>query len=92
MDVEQIKIKSVEQIIQLIENKKFQEADKIVYDYKIRAIGSNIGIERFYLERDTTSIIEDLIQLSKPNINDKTLFVWPEGILPDITQDQLQEH
>ena len=73
-------------------HKKFQEADKFVYEYKIRAIGSNIGIERFYSNRDTTSIIEDLIQLSNPNINDKILFVWPEGIFPDITQNQLQEY
>ena len=39
-------------------SKKFQEADKIVYDYKIRAIGSNIAIERFYSGGDTISIID----------------------------------
>ena len=73
-------------------SKKFQEADKIVYDYKIRAVGSNISIERFYLDRDPISIIEDLIQLSEPNINEKILFVWPEGILPNTTQEQLKEY
>ena len=73
-------------------SKKFQEADKIVFDYKIRAIGSNIGIERFYSGGDTISIIEDLIQLSKPNINEKILFVWPEGIIPNTTQEQLKEY
>ena len=69
--------------------KKFNMTDKNTYNYKIRAIGSNISLDKFYSEVDSIAIIEDLIKISKPNINEKIIFVWPEGILPDISQEEL---
>jgi len=71
---------------------KFNEGDKITYDYKIRAIGSNISLDRFYSNIDTSSIIEELIEISEPIANEKTVFVWPEGILPNVYQEQLIEY
>ena len=71
---------------------KFNTADKIIYDYKIRAIGSNISLDRFYKNIDTISVIEDLIKVSNLSINEKIILVWPEGILPDISQKQLKEY
>ena len=68
---------------------KFNTADKITYDYKVRAIGSNISINRFYSNIDSISVIEDLIEISNPNDNEKIIFVWPEGTLPDISQQEL---
>ena len=41
---------------------------------------------------DSVSVIEDLIKLSNPNISEKIIFVWPEGILPDISQEDLIEY
>ncbi len=72
--------------------KKFNELDNHVYDYKIRAIGSNIGLDRFYKNIEPVSVIEELIKISEPNGNEKIIFVWPEGILPDISQKQLIEY
>ena len=69
--------------------KKFTEAVKIDNDYKVRVIGSNVSVERFYLNVEPESIIEDLIKISDPNVNEKTIFVWPEGMLPDILQEDL---
>ena len=66
--------------------------DKIVNDkneFKIRVIGSNISIDRFYSDLDPSSVIEELIDLSNPNNSEKIIFVWPEGILPKISQDEL---
>ena len=71
---------------------KFNQLVEIDYDYKVRVISSNISLERFYIKADSISIIRDLIDISKPNINEKTIFVWPEGILPDILQDEINEY
>jgi apolipoprotein N-acyltransferase len=71
---------------------KFNKSDKITYDYKVRAVGSNIGLDRFYSNIDPVSVIKDLIDISNPNKNEKIIFVWPEGILPDISQKELIEY
>ena len=68
---------------------KFDKAVQEDYGFKVRAIGSNISLDRFYKNVDSVSVIEDLIGISNPKINEKIIFVWPEGILPDISQDEL---
>ena len=70
----------------------FLTSDKIIYDYKVRVIGSNISLDRFYSNIEPVSVIKDLIDISNPNKDDKTIFVWPEGILPDIYQKELVEY
>ena len=72
--------------------KKLYELEKKSYDYKIRAIGSNISLDRFYVNIDPVLVIQDLIKISNPNLNEKIIFVWPEGILPDISQNELKEY
>ena len=72
--------------------KKFDNTVDKYLNYKIRVIGSQIGLEKFYSEVDPVVIIRDLIKISKPDLNDKTIFIWPEGIIPDITQQDLAEY
>jgi len=74
------------------QKEKFNESISMNYDYKIRVIGSNISLDRFYTNKDTVSIIQELIELSNPKINQKTIFVWPEGMLPDISQEELIDY
>ena len=71
---------------------KFDEAEINILDYKIRVVGSDIKLDRFYYNIDPVSVIEDLIEISKPVKNEKIIFVWPEGILPGISQEQLVEY
>ena len=71
---------------------KFNVSNKITYDYKVRAISSNIGLDRFYSNIDPASVIKDLIDISEPNKNEKIIFVWPEGIIPGISQKELIEY
>lgn len=71
---------------------EFFNSKVITYDYKIRSIGSNISLDRFYENIDITSVIDDLINISDPQINEKTIFLWPEGILPGIFQEQLVDY
>tara|TARA_B100001093_G_scaffold244339_1_gene233963 strand:+ start:675 stop:2258 length:1584 start_codon:yes stop_codon:yes gene_type:complete len=72
--------------------KIFNSSDEIIYNYKIRAIGSSISLERFYSSNNPVSIVEELIKISKPNLDEKTIFIWPEGILPDISQEELIDY
>ena len=76
----------------LLYKHKFYTSDKIIFDYKVRAISSNISLDRFYYNIDPVSVIKDLIKNSEPNKKDKTIFVWPEGILPNISQKELIEY
>ena len=71
--------------------KTFNSSDVLNYDYKVRAIGSNISLDRFYSNTDTVEVINDLIDISNPSKDEKTIFIWPEGILPDISQKELVE-
>ena len=72
--------------------KKFIEAAKVDNDFKVRVIGSNIPLERFYSNVEPESIIEDLIEISNPNVSEKTIFVWPEGMFPDILQEDIIQY
>ena len=62
---------------------KFYGSNTKIYEYKLRIIGSNISLDRFYQKTDPFSVIEDLIILSNPSESEKTIFIWPEGILPN---------
>jgi len=61
-------------------------------DYKIRVIGSNISLDRFYSGDGPIKSIEDLIKISSPKKETNTIFIWPEGILPGISQDEIKDY
>ena len=46
--------------------------------YTIRVVGSNISLDRFYENKKTELVIEELIELSMPESNKKIFFLWPE--------------
>ena len=71
---------------------KFDNVEANKLNYKLRLISSNVSIERFYNDNNPISVINDLIKISSPQNNEKTIFIWPEGILPDISKDQLKEY
>ena len=51
--------------------KKFDNLDKETFGFKIRVIGSNISLERFYSDVEPINIIEDLIdKKNKPSLLD----------------------
>ncbi len=72
--------------------KKFNNINVNKHDYKIRIIGSKISIDRFYNNIDPIKAIDDLIKISSPQKDEKTIFIWPEGILPGISQEKLIDY
>jgi apolipoprotein N-acyltransferase len=69
----------------------FNTSDIVNYEYKVRVIGSNISLDRFYSNIDPIPVIRELINISQPTGDDKTIFVWPEGIIPNVSQQELIE-
>ena len=66
-----------------IKNNNFNALESIKNTYRIRAISSNISLDRFYSKQDELKIINELIELSAPTKIKPTIFLWPEGIIPD---------
>ena len=72
--------------------KSFQSSDIIHNDYVIRIVGSKIDLDRFYGNTDTVDIINELIEISQPDLDTKIIFLWPEGIIPNTNQEELKEY
>ena len=66
-----------------IKNNKFESLESVKNSYIIKAISSNISLDRFYSEQNELKIINELITISAPIKNEPTIFIWPEGIIPD---------
>ncbi len=68
---------------------KFLNTDIKKNPYVIRVIGSNISLDRFYDNTPAETVINELVKLSSPEIDKKTFFLWPEGIIPNTYLDEL---
>jgi apolipoprotein N-acyltransferase len=66
-----------------IKDNNFNSLETVKNSYKIKAISPNISLDRFYSKQDELKIINELIELSAPTKKEPTIFVWPEGIIPD---------
>ena len=71
--------------------KLFQSSNSVKSNYILRIISSKIDLERFYGNVDTVDVISDLIEISQPDLETKTIFLWPEGIIPNANQAELKE-
>ena len=59
-------------------------------DFKIKVVSPKISIERFFQPNNERIIIEELIELSDPNILHNTVFIFPEGALAGVNLDKLK--
>ena len=66
-----------------IRNDNFNSLESVKNDYIIKAISPNISLDRFYSKQDELKIINELIELSVSKNDKPTIFLWPEGIIPD---------
>ena len=75
-----------------IYEKKFLKIEETNNNFTIRTIGSNINLDRFYRDVDPTLIINELIKISEPDPSKNIFFLWPEGIIPDIYQNEFVQY
>ena len=66
-----------------IKSDDFNSIESVKNSYSIKAISPNISIDRFYSKQDELKIINELIKLSAPTKINPTIYLWPEGIIPD---------
>ena len=67
-----------------IKNNQFNLIKNNSLNYIVRVVSPNIKLNRFYSNKDERKIIEELISLSNPKADERTIFIWPEGIISDI--------
>ena len=66
-----------------IKNDNFNSLENVKNSYKIKVVSPNISLDRFYSKQDELKIINELIKLSAPTKIEPTIYLWPEGIIPD---------
>ena len=66
-----------------IKDKNFNSLETVKNSYKIRALSSNISLDRFSSKQEELRIINELIDLSSPEKNEPIIFLWPEGIIAE---------
>jgi apolipoprotein N-acyltransferase len=62
---------------------KFNTIIAVKNSYTIRSLSPNIDLDRFYSKKDELKLINELIKLSNSEKKIPTIFLWPEGIIPD---------
>ena len=61
-------------------------------NFVIKIISPKIEINRFFEEENPEKIISELVQLSEPNYNEKTIFIFPEGAFSSIYLEDLKNY
>ena len=72
--------------------KKKDKINLISSNYVVKIISPTISIDRFIKNINEDKILSDLIELSDPEKDKKTIFVWPEGVLPNIYLNELKKY
>ena len=68
---------------------KYDDAELINLNTSIKIIAPKIEINRFFQNEEPKIIINELIELSKPEERKETLFIFPEGVLTNIYLEDL---
>ena len=71
--------------------KNYELTDKKDLEFTIKVISPKISIDRYFKNENTSQFIIELINASKPNLLNKTIFVLPEGILSSIYFEDLKK-
>jgi len=70
----------------------FAGIEKKILDYNIKVISPNIKIDRFFKNEDVENFIFELIEIAEPKYSEKTIFIFPEGILSKIYLQDLKNY
>ena len=72
--------------------KKYELIDADDLGFTIKIISPKIGINRYFQNENLSEFISELINISKPDPSNKTLFVLPEGIFSSVYFEELKMH
>ncbi len=59
--------------------------------FTIKIISPKININRYFQNENSSKLISELINISRPNLLNETLFILPEGILSSISFEELKK-
>jgi apolipoprotein N-acyltransferase len=79
-------------IFGIIKDNNFNSLKSTKNSYVIRSVSSNISLDRFYSKADELKIINELVKLSSPDQKKPTIFLWPEGIIPDSNLGDMEKY
>jgi len=68
----------------------YEKIEKTNLDTLIKVISPKIDINRFLKDVNPEKILVDLIKISKPEKEIKTIFIFPEGVLSNIYLQDLK--
>ena len=71
--------------------KQYELTEKKDLGFTIKIISPKININRYFQNENPSAFISELIDISKPNPLNKTIFILPEGILSGIYFEDLQK-
>ena len=72
--------------------KNNEKANSKNLNFVIKIISPKIEIKRFFEDENPEKIISELVQLSKPNNIEKTIFIFPEGALTSVYLEDLKNY
>ena len=61
-------------------------------NFNIKIISPKISINRYFENESPDKIISELVELSQPNKLEKTIFVFPEGVLSQVYLEDLKNY
>ena len=83
-------ISSISYVYGVYKIHNFQKLKTETLSSEIKILSTNVPINRFYSIMDNEKILKKLINLSNPDHNLKTIFIWPEGVIPNTDLKTLQ--
>ncbi len=72
--------------------KNNEKINKKNLNFVIKIISPKIEIKRFFDDENPEKIISELVQLSKPDKEEKTIFIFPEGVLSNVYLEDLKNY
>ncbi len=72
--------------------KKNNQINEVNLDFSIKIISPDIDINRYFQNEEIEKIILELVKISNPNELEKTVFIFPEGVLPNIYLEDLKNY
>ena len=62
------------------------------YDFTLKIISPNIDLKEFLKSKNNDFIVKKLIELSNPQPDQKTIFIWPEGMLTSLYLNEITKY